>query len=183
MEIVPHVGWANAIPDAHAVVELKVNGTHVAFSGSGYHDKNWGDVPFFDTVSSWYWGHARVGPYSLVWFDTIIPNGTEYASGYISQDGQIIGVACGTDKVSVRPVGNTTYPPHVGSNPQGFEIKVDLGEEDRGVFEAVVTAETFVLQRETGLYSRWTGGISGGFQNDEQRYNGTSLFEQFTLTP
>jgi hypothetical protein len=38
MAIMPHVGWANAIPDAVAQVELDVNGTNVKFSGRGYHD-------------------------------------------------------------------------------------------------------------------------------------------------
>ena len=38
MELMPHVGWANAIPDATAYVELDVNGTSVKFSGRGYHD-------------------------------------------------------------------------------------------------------------------------------------------------
>ncbi|KAF5385702.1 hypothetical protein D9757_003548 [Collybiopsis confluens] len=182
MELLPHVGWANAIPDAHAIVELEINGTRVSFSGVGYHDKNWGDAPFQDAVTSWYWGHARVGPYSVVWFDAIASNGTEYASGYVARDGQILGIACGTDKAKVRPIGNTTYPPHTESNtPDGFQIEFDLGE-DVGVFEATAKAEALALQSQTGVYSRWTGGISGGLRSEGKVFNGTSLFDQFALT-
>lgn len=31
--------WVNPVPDAVAVVDIKVNGTSMAFVGSGYHDK------------------------------------------------------------------------------------------------------------------------------------------------
>lgn len=34
----PGVGWAGAVPDAKATVNLKVNGTDVSFEGTGYHD-------------------------------------------------------------------------------------------------------------------------------------------------
>ena len=39
MEIIPGVGWANAIPDAAAEVFLDINGTQVNFAGVGYHDR------------------------------------------------------------------------------------------------------------------------------------------------
>ena len=39
MEISPHIGWANAVPDAIAIVDLSIGGTELSFVGSGYHDK------------------------------------------------------------------------------------------------------------------------------------------------
>jgi hypothetical protein len=38
MEIMPHVGWSNAIPDGVAQVELEINGKKIEFKGRGYHD-------------------------------------------------------------------------------------------------------------------------------------------------
>jgi hypothetical protein len=38
MEILPQVGWANAIPDAIADVDLTLDGTPIKFTGVGYHD-------------------------------------------------------------------------------------------------------------------------------------------------
>lgn len=38
MEMLPHIGWANAIPDAVTRVDLTVGGTQVRFTGVGYHD-------------------------------------------------------------------------------------------------------------------------------------------------
>lgn len=39
-ELAPGLGWANAVPDADAAVNLNVNGEAIMFTGgSGYHDK------------------------------------------------------------------------------------------------------------------------------------------------
>lgn len=38
MQILPNIGWSNAIPGAVGKVNLDVNGTDVSFTGVGYHD-------------------------------------------------------------------------------------------------------------------------------------------------
>ncbi|KAH7146144.1 hypothetical protein EDB81DRAFT_934016 [Dactylonectria macrodidyma] len=127
--IVPNVGWANAVPDAEAKVELKVRGEAISFEGSGYHDKNWGDKPFVDTVDSWYWGHAVLGAYSVVWFDAVGVDGKEYVSGYVSKNGRVMQASCKPGVVNVRPYGgNDRYPPVKSLDyPEGFTIYFDLG--------------------------------------------------------
>ncbi|KAJ7278909.1 hypothetical protein C8J57DRAFT_980763, partial [Mycena rebaudengoi] len=39
MEVGPHIGWANSVPDAAGDVHLDIGGTPLIFTGSGYHDK------------------------------------------------------------------------------------------------------------------------------------------------
>lgn len=40
MEVVPNIGWSNAIPDGDADVDFAINGdTTLKFEGAGYHDK------------------------------------------------------------------------------------------------------------------------------------------------
>ena len=39
MEVVPHLGWANAVPDAFADVDFIIQGSPLSFTGVGYHDK------------------------------------------------------------------------------------------------------------------------------------------------
>lgn len=72
------MGWANAIPNAVATVNLTIANleTHASeeiavTNGVGYHDKNWGDRSITKTIQAWSWGHARIGEYSVVWFDII----------------------------------------------------------------------------------------------------------------
>ncbi|KAJ7334030.1 hypothetical protein DFH08DRAFT_1019939, partial [Mycena albidolilacea] len=132
----PHIGWANAIPDAVSTVDLVVDGTRLDFTGAGYHDKNWSDQPFAENVISWYWGHGRVGPYSIVWFDFLATNGVEHVSAYAAKDGKILVSSCDLSSIRVRPTGeNATYPPLLTTGPpSGYHITLDLGAED-GVLE------------------------------------------------
>lgn len=39
LEIAPHLGWVNLIPDAMAEVDMKIHGSTLKFRGPGYHDK------------------------------------------------------------------------------------------------------------------------------------------------
>lgn len=176
----PHVGWANAVPDAEATVELSFSdGTVVNFTdGIGYHDKNWGDRPFVESTEQWYWGHARLGPYSLVWFDALDLAGTEYVSGYVSSDGQALLSSCASNAVVARPWGaNDTYPPTITTGlMQGMEVRFDLGNGEMLI--ANVTTGT-VVSAATG-YARTLGSVQGGIVGEEL-YTGRALFEQFAL--
>ncbi|KAK4903971.1 hypothetical protein LTR49_026496 [Elasticomyces elasticus] len=40
-EIVLHIGWANAVPDAMGSVDFTINGTDLQLAEPGYHDKKW----------------------------------------------------------------------------------------------------------------------------------------------
>ncbi|KAH8706049.1 hypothetical protein BGW36DRAFT_272493, partial [Talaromyces proteolyticus] len=123
-EILPGIGWVNVVPDAQGTVNMTIDGKLLSFTGYGYHDKNWSNQPFADAVKSWYWGHGRLGPYSVVWYDAIAADGTEYVSGYAVQNGQVVSSTC--SGVKVRPIGvNSEYPPQpsIGS-PGGFNIEL-----------------------------------------------------------
>jgi hypothetical protein len=128
-------------------------------------------------VNSWYWGHGRLGPYSVVWFDIIGANGNEYVSSYASLDGKVIASSC--SGIKVRPTGvNSQYPPVSGSgNPGGFYIELDLA--DGSILEVNVTTAVVVV--DVGLYSRFTGSLSGGVHGSTI-YQGVALYETFTFT-
>ncbi|KAI9816472.1 MAG: hypothetical protein M1827_001604 [Pycnora praestabilis] len=183
LQQMPHIGWANAVPDAIGTAEFSIGGSKLSFTGSGYHDKpqqNWSDRPFVASVGSWTWGHGRLGPYSLVWFDSLTPNGTEYVSAYASLSGTILTASCTLAGLSVRPFGaNATYPPTPAGNPTGFNISMDLGAE--GILDFAVEVVETLVQAPGGLYTRWTGALSGGIEGREA-LEGFALFEQFRLS-
>ncbi|EXJ70151.1 uncharacterized protein A1O5_06219 [Cladophialophora psammophila CBS 110553] len=174
-ELFPNIGWANAIPDAVGTVDLNLGGEHVSFTGTGYHDKNWGAKRLPSTVTSWYWGHGRVGPYSLVWFDAIAIDGDEYISGYLAKNGTVVSSGC--SGILVRPTRvNSEYPPApLQGDPSGFHIEYTTSE---GKF--VVDVENHAVAWEpplvSGGYTRWTGNITGGFE-DQQQYTGATVHE------
>jgi hypothetical protein len=165
------------VPDADATVDLIVNGTEISYQGIGYHDANWGDRPFFNVVDTWYWGHARFGPYSIVWFDVLNPNGTEYVSSYVSKNGTIIAASCAEGAIKVRPAGqNSEYPPNVRTGiVEMYNVLIDLGDEEGGLLEVIVHTE-LVIGRSP-FYTRYTVSVEATL--GEEQFTGAGITEQF----
>lgn len=186
----PHIGWANAVPDGDATVDLIFTTgsdapTTVQFTdGIGYHDKNWGDQTFTKTTEQWYWGHARLGPYSLVWFDALDWAGKEYFSGYVVADGEVLNTnACAANAVVVRPWGaNDTYPPTASTGLlQGLEIVWDMDGSGDGGQQLVANVTVNGLAALTPGYARTLGSVTGGLVGGEMYTGGRALFEQFAF--
>ncbi|KAF7297282.1 hypothetical protein MIND_00961400 [Mycena indigotica] len=176
LEVGPRIGWANAIPDANSSVRLNITGTVLAFDGLGYHDKNWSDLPFTTNVASWYWGHARVGPLSIVWFDFLDLEGNESVSVYVSRNNTIVTASCSPGSIQVRPTGSTeqaAYPPVVSNpDPAGYRIEI-VGGLALNISVLVPAVPT------NPFYTRSIGTIST--MVDGKFYSGRALFEQFKL--
>lgn len=175
--VLPHLFWSNTIPDAIASVDLNLPDGKLQFQdGLGYHDKNWGNAPFVSAVSSWYWGHARVGPYSVVWFDAWDPKVNEYASGYVVEDGKVLQSSCGEGSVQVRPwAGNRDR----FAAKQGLDITFQA--EKTTVKLNVSTDEVLI---DIPVYVRAKGAVSGVVlspDGNEAVYDGVAVFEQFNF--
>ncbi|KAJ5263196.1 hypothetical protein N7478_010801 [Penicillium angulare] len=189
LKIIPNIGWAALIPSAKGTVNLNIQGTPLTFQGQAYHDKNWSNEPFTSNVQSWYWGHAELESYSIIWFSAIASNNKTYISSYVSQNGIVLVSSCDSDsKASVRPYSTTSatgtgtdtggrYPPMAGDVPDGFLIELSTGEE-------VLKFNVSVLAEVAGdgrYYMRWTGNMSGSLGGRDLGSNGVALFEQFVL--
>ncbi|KAF7791461.1 hypothetical protein EIP86_002477 [Pleurotus ostreatoroseus] len=175
----PTIGWLNAMPDANATVNLNINGTSLQFSGAGYHDKNWASQPVHTTASAWYWGHARLGPFSIVWFDFVSPDGSELVSSYVAKEGKILSSTCAN--ATVRPVGtNAVFPPTANaslSEPPSYNVTMEIEDEGTLIMQLVPTQ---VILSIPGTVWRWSGEILGGFGNGTT-WHGVALYEQFTF--
>ncbi|KAH8816958.1 hypothetical protein F5884DRAFT_748434 [Xylogone sp. PMI_703] len=163
------VWWESTLSNGKYVVHLdipsyeisgKVTLSTLSFTGIGFEDRLFGDTPLLDSLATWYWGHARFGPFSIVWLDALSVDGTESSA------------------LKVRPFGgNSAYPPtETFSNPEGFSIVYDLG--DHGILEAKVTIG--LQQVNTTTYARYTGPISGRMQGGKT-YSGKAFFEQYRI--
>ncbi|KAI9324783.1 hypothetical protein DFJ73DRAFT_915169 [Zopfochytrium polystomum] len=170
--------------EAHLPCVFDLGGRRLEFSGYGYHDKNWGDQPFAALIQSWYWGHGRLGPFSIVWFDAIGTDGVERVSGFVSDASKgysttlrVVAASCQEGAVSARPFGNNSeYPPHLNSGtPDGFVLVFQLG--DGRVLN--VTARTTSVILDFPFYGRYTGLLTGGVVGRRRTFTGTALWEQF----
>ncbi|EXK80641.1 hypothetical protein FOQG_14847 [Fusarium oxysporum f. sp. raphani 54005] len=170
--------WSNAVPDADAFVNLNINGTKLKFNGIGYHDKNWGDKTVLKSPKFWDWGHTRLGPYSLVWYDLLDYSDNEYHRSYIAKGNKILRVSCDDKSVITRPWGgNATWPPALGLNAvDGVVSRFDLG--DGQTFVVNVTKKAITYDRL--VYTRAVGLAKGGIEGSEETYEGKSFFDEFT---
>ena len=48
--------WVVPVPDGALSGTLTVDGKTLAFSGSGYHDHNWGNIAPWALMRNWWWG-------------------------------------------------------------------------------------------------------------------------------
>ncbi|KAK9353542.1 hypothetical protein V1523DRAFT_433401 [Lipomyces doorenjongii] len=140
---------------------LTLFGEKFKFSGRGYHEKNWGLLPVQDLVNNWYWGHANVGPYSVVFFDALDKNNVEYTSAYIAVNG--VPVKAGPVAI-VRPYGeNITYPQTKPATLfAGLTVEIDVGV--RGVYAFKTVSQTILtsIDNDGYGYTRAQGVIIGG---------------------
>ncbi|EKM52038.1 uncharacterized protein PHACADRAFT_262489 [Phanerochaete carnosa HHB-10118-sp] len=167
-------GWANALPDANASVDIVINGTQVNFTGVGYHDQNWGPSTVDTVVKSWYWGHARLGPLAVVWFYVVSPDGSEHVSSYISRNGEVLTASCSGMAVSMTGTDNN-FPP---AQPAGFHISARV--EGEGQLEVDVMHKTVLTADPDVATYRWIGSVSGGFVNGTT-WSGPALYEAFAF--
>ncbi|POS69922.1 hypothetical protein DHEL01_v211683 [Diaporthe helianthi] len=177
-EIMPGVYWSNTVPDSDALVKLSISGQTFNFEGYGYHDKKWGVKKLSESVGSWYWGHGRLGPYSIVWFDGVDKDGKEYFSSYISMNGSAVLQSCQEKSVVVRPWSkdgtDPVYPPKPKDPaPDGYDISFDVG----GGKTFAARFYTSTIQFSTDTYKRITGPLVGGLKGEEQ-FKGMALGEQ-----
>ncbi|OCF34747.1 hypothetical protein I316_03289 [Kwoniella heveanensis BCC8398] len=168
-----YLNWINLVPDAVALVDLKIGEERLAFTGNGYHDKNWGPYLFGSFIDQWYWGHGRAGPYSVVWFYLIPKAGglaESKALGWVSKDGEVLYSACGggddQDTISVKPYGEgVEFPipgPNMTSNIEGFDISFRCPYGEDGADYAFRFTKKVYTQADLDQYARWIGNIEGG---------------------
>ena len=64
-----------------------------------------------------------MGPYSLVWLDSLTPSKDEHNSGYVAYQGQILHAEC--NKMEVRPTGPDVHFPPRGDvrSPKGSLLR------------------------------------------------------------
>ena len=116
-------------------------------------------------VASWSWGHAHIGPYSVVWMQYIRAGSnatTPIASAYVARDGQVVQSGCAADIVSIQQ--------HRTTSSYGVEVVMS------GVHLRV--QGTVEVAGDGQHYFRWNGAVSGAILG-EPLEGGVAVFEAF----
>jgi carotenoid 1,2-hydratase len=76
--------WWSVAPKARA--EVKLSAPALRFSGSAYHDSNWGDEPLEDGFSYWNWSRAELAEGTAVLYDAVRREGGAQPLGFLYRD-------------------------------------------------------------------------------------------------
>ena len=58
--------WLCVVPEGSVKAKITHNGQTQAYTGTGYHDHNWGNHPVWQMQNDWYWGRVEAGPYVAI---------------------------------------------------------------------------------------------------------------------
>lgn len=159
-------------------MDLQVGDTNISFTdGVGYHDKNWGNKSIIDVPRYWDWGHGRLGPYSVVWYNLLDYNGTESRRSFVVKDGEALLKSCSSDVMVVRQKGGkAAWPPTTGLlETEGLSVNYTLPD---GKTLAIDVTTDIIVRDESGAYQRANGALRGGIVGEES-FEGRAHYEEF----
>ncbi|KAJ4472174.1 hypothetical protein J3R30DRAFT_3407663 [Lentinula aciculospora] len=172
------LGWAVAIPGGTADVDITINGTQLQFTGNGYHDQNWMPLALNEFISSWYFGFAEIGPYTLSYVSaTPLNSSVVFNTGYLATDQAVLQNQCSvngsktTDISIIQPTGEMAGAEGTTA-PSGWTLTYVVDDGTEYEFKLVPTG----VNPDIVIYQRWTGLISGG-KKGEKSYEGVATFE------
>ncbi len=61
-----YFAWLPTVPEGIVEVTITHDGITEHFTGTGYHDHNWGNIPMNMLMHHWYWGRAKIGEYQAI---------------------------------------------------------------------------------------------------------------------
>jgi len=70
-ELSSYMGWVVPLPRASVTGTITGPEGEKAVKGEGYHDHNWGNYPIENVFDYWFWGRARIGAYTVLFFDGV----------------------------------------------------------------------------------------------------------------
>jgi len=62
-----YFAWLPSVPQGNAEVTIAVEGEKPGhYTGTGYHDHNWGNISLLKLIHDWYWARGKIASYSLI---------------------------------------------------------------------------------------------------------------------
>ena len=61
-----YFAWLPSVPEGKVTASVTFEGRTEQFTGSGYHDHNWGNNGMYFLMHHWYWGRAKIGDYQAI---------------------------------------------------------------------------------------------------------------------
>ena len=169
--------WIPAVPEGRLEATVVANGKEMRFTGTGYHDHNWGNASMMKLLNHWYWDRAKVGPYVVISSYLIAQKKYGYAEipvFMLARDGEVVAddaLNCVTLKVEDRYDDPKTGQPVAGKHTFYYR---DGGTEYEVCYqrEGDLVGERMVDLLPSGLVK--IGAKLTGFDGAYHRLQGTA---------
>lgn len=112
-----------------------------------------------------------------MWSRVTVPDGTEYATIYVSANQKILTASCNTTSFSLTPMyknGNATT-----GTLTGYALEVNLVSGD--ALHVQVNIQQVAVD-SAPVYRRWIGTMVGRLNGGNIIKDGVALFEEFDLS-
>lgn len=74
-----YFAWLPSVPEGDVTATISMAGETTHYTGTGYHDHNWGNANMAEIIHHWYWGRAKVGKYNFITANVIAAKKYGYA--------------------------------------------------------------------------------------------------------
>jgi carotenoid 1,2-hydratase len=140
--------WRAVAPFARA--EVTLDEPRLAFSGSAYHDMNWGEEPLEAAFRSWDWSRAEVPDGAVVLYDSVLRGGGERPLALrFGQDGTVAPV----EVPRAVPLPRTAWWLARSTRcDAGGEARVAWTLEDTPFYQRSVVDATLLGHRARGIH-------------------------------
>lgn len=173
-----HFSWLPAVPEGSVSADVTINGTRTHYDGYGYHDHNWGNASMLKLMNHWYWGRAKIGPYTVIssWITAEKVYGNkEFDVFMLAKDGKIAAdTSTGHvefnpsqvhyDSVTKKPVHDKLVYLYTSSDSTQFRVTyVRQTDITQDVFTANLPSLQRILAKLMGMdggYMRFSGNAT-----------------------
>lgn len=170
--------WIPSVPEGNVRADVTMNGKKKHYEGYGYHDHNWGNISMLKLMNHWYWGRAKIGPYTVItsWITSEKQYGyKDFDVFMIAKDGKILtegkngNIQFHPAKVQIEE--HTGKPVHdqllyTYSDNSGLEYRVSYEKEKfiskERFIDGLPPVQKFLakLVKMNGAYMRFSGKAS-----------------------
>jgi len=130
--------WLPAAPFCHVSGKISLREAHnpgaeeIKFRGTGYHDHNWGRLPFASEIRDWYWARAALGGERAAILYHVRPrHGAEEVSHFLLFDrGRMVRHDLAPEVRLSRPAINafgTVYATRLTAQSGEWKVRFDFG--------------------------------------------------------
>lgn len=89
-----YFAWLPSVPEGNMEATVTIGEETYTLTGTGYHDHNWGNKGMFWLMHHWYWGRAKIGPYTVI--SSYITAGEKYGYEHfpvflLAKEGSVLG--------------------------------------------------------------------------------------------